>query len=393
MVKYSPRTLISDYTMKVLFITSWYPRKDNPVSGVFVRELAKAVSRNDEVRVLHGYLEKRLDKIYDNSYEKENGFEVVRVMYKGLFSVFSYPVYLFSMIQTFRKIKRDFMPDIIHAHVYKSGLIGIILRKFYGIPLVVTEHAEITDPYRKGFSQKIKNILAIAVARFVLNNADLLILPSESLRDYLESFGIKNRCVIVQNVVNTDAFHIVSTSKKNEIKRLLFVGELAPRKGITYLLKALGLLKNKRKDFILDIVGYGSHEEEYKKLAWNLGISSIVRFGGRKNKKEVAELMQKCDFLILPSLYEPFGVVLIEAMACGKPVISTLSGGPKEFVNEKRGILVPPGDPEALAEAIEYMLDHHQEYDQEEIARYVRGRFSYDAVGKNLHDAYIKLLQ
>lgn len=98
--------------------------------------------------------------------------------------------------------------------------------------------------------------------------------------------------------------------------------------------------------------------------------------------------MQRCDFFVLPSLFETFGVTLIEAMACGKPVIASDIGGPKEIVTEKVGKLVPPGDSETLAEAVDYMLDHYREYDPEKIVQYVRQRYSYQAVGKECDRVY-----
>jgi len=103
--------------------------------------------------------------------------------------------------------------------------------------------------------------------------------------------------------------------------------------------------------------------------------------------------MRECDFFVLPSFYENFGVVYIEAMACGKPVIATNAGGPKEIVNEDIGVLVPPKDVEALIKAIEYMLDNYQNYSTEKIAQYAKKRFSYEAIGKILDEVYKSIHQ
>jgi len=98
--------------------------------------------------------------------------------------------------------------------------------------------------------------------------------------------------------------------------------------------------------------------------------------------------MRNCDFFVLPSLYENFGVVYIEAMACGKPVIGTNAGGPVEIINKETGILVPPKDQESLINAINYMLDHYQEYSSEKISRYAKENFNYEVVGKKIDEIY-----
>jgi glycosyltransferase involved in cell wall biosynthesis len=375
--------------MKVLFITTWYPGKENPVPGIFVEELAKAVSIYDELIVMHGFENKESRGVYNVLTDVDEGFNVVRVPHKKL-PLLSYVLYMISMFYAFKKIKKEFMPDIINAHSYKAGLIAYLIGKRYHIPIIVTEHTELTDPYRKGKKQMIKNALTLPMGRFVLNHADAVIAVSGSLRDYLMARGVRNRFEIAQNVVNSEVFKFIPRNREDNVKEVLFVGEISPRKGVGSLIEAFGIIARKRNDFVVNLVGYGSHEREYKKQVMERGLEAKVNFTGRKDKKEVAEIMQRSDFFVLPSPYEPFGVVLIEAMACGKPVIATSSGGPPEFVNKEMGLLVPPGNPKALAEAIEYMLDHCDEYDSEKISSTIKERFSYKSIGKQLHDIYSK---
>lgn len=376
--------------MNILFFTTWYPNKNNPVSGVFVEELAKAVSLYCNITVLHGYHDKSASA-YTISDKTENNVRVIQVRYPDMdIPVLSYIFYLFTIIQAFRKILKDFKPDVIHAHVYLSGVIAVILGKIYKIPVIVTEHAEIIDKHKGGgHFRALKNSLKIILAKFALNNAQLLVLVSISLQEYLESLGINNKIIIVPNVVNTELFYPMHINKISKTKKILFVGMLTPIKGIPYLLKAINLIKNEREDFVLDIIGEGIFRKEYENLANELDIPELVRFHGRKNKEETANSMQECDFLVLPSLYETFGVVLIEAMACGKPVISTLNGGQGEFVNDRNGILVPAENPEALAKAIEYMLEHYQDYDDMLISHEIKNKFSYETIGKSLQEIYI----
>jgi len=379
--------------MNVLFITSWYPREDNPVSGVFVREHAKAVSLIDQVAVLYGYQSDKVKRLYEVDIENESNLKIFRIGYKKLPKILSNILYLYSMFRAFQKIRKQFKPDIIHAHVYTSGFLGVILGKLYNIPVIITDHALLVEE-AKTTQERFKNVVKVLIARFTLNRAQLLLPVSSYLCAHIKSLGIRKDCDrVLPNIVDIEIFYPVPNNiREDQTKRILFVGRLHPLKGIDYLLNALGELLKRRSDFHLDIIGYGAYEEEYKRLATCLGLSDKVKFHGRKKKEEIAEYMRSCDFLVLPSLWEAFGVVLIEAMACGKPVIAT-SCGQKEVVNEETGILVPSKDSEALAEAIDYMLDHYSDYSPEKISRYILERFSPKVVGRQLHEAYLELIK
>lgn len=142
------------------------------------------------------------------------------------------------------------------------------------------------------------------------------------------------------------------------------------------------------------IVGDGPNKQEYEQLTEALGLSDVVQFHGLlQTKPEVAKFMRQCDIFVLPSLVETFGAVLIEAIACGKPVVATDSGGPKEIITDEVGRLVPPGDPDALAKALDYMLDHSEDYPSQRIAEYARERYSYQVVGKELERVYKAILK
>jgi glycosyltransferase involved in cell wall biosynthesis len=102
--------------------------------------------------------------------------------------------------------------------------------------------------------------------------------------------------------------------------------------------------------------------------------------------------MQACDVFVLPSLVETFGVVVIEAMACGKPVIATTCGGPENFLLSEHGILVPPGDPEALASAMSLILSKLADYNPSSIRRYALTNFGSETFAENIIGIYEKIL-
>ena len=375
--------------LNILFLPAWYPSEKNPIVGVFIKEHARAVSLYDSVTVLYAERVKRnVRGLYEIvSDEKEDGIRTIRIKYRRLpVPGASYFIYLWSMFTGFRKLlKEGWRPDVIHAHIYSAAVPAVIIAKRYKLPVVLTEHCS-------GFPRHTLTGISVLQARWAMKKAAIILPVSKTLETAIKSYGIKNQFKVVPNVVNTEIFYPSSRQNSNEKKRILSVALLVPIKGIPYLLEALYQLKQKRQDFVLDIVGDGANRKEYEELAEELGLGEAVKFHGLKMKEEVADFMRECDFFVQPSLYETFGVTYIEAIACGKPVVATRLTALEEKINEGRGVLVPPKNVAALAEAIDYMLDHHQDYSPEKISQYVKDNFGYKLVGKKLNDIYRKVL-
>jgi len=377
--------------LKILFMTTWYPTEKNPVNGVFIREHAKAVSLYNDVTVMH------LDG-YDRSVKGLFGFREVRKEENKTFRVnyrrFPIPFlkqcayfnFICTAIMAFAKLqKMGFKPAIIHANVYDSGVPAVIIGKLCNIPVVISEHFS-------AFPKKSLPFSEVKKAKFCMERSRAVLPVSNYLRKSIENHGIKNRFHVIPNVVDVKLFYPSHKNKDAYIKRILLVALLDSKKGVPHLLKALSMLKNRRSDFILDIVGDGPEREKYEKMADALGIAEKINFYGTKTKKEVATFMQKSHFFVLPSPLETFGVVLIEALASGLPVIATNIGGPSEIINNNVGILIQPASPIALEKAIDYMLNHYKDYDSEALAKYTREKFSYEVIGNKINHIYQDIL-
>jgi len=373
--------------LNILFLPALYPSAKDPVRGIFVRGHAKAASLHNEIVVLYSEgMDNTIGNLYTWTDLREDNIRTIRIRYKkSPIPKTTCFIVLWSIFATFRNlVKEGFRPDIIHAHIFSAGMPAVILGKLYKIPVIITEHYSGFPRHILTFSERIR-------ARFAMNRAQIILPVSNALKEAIETYNIKNKFRIVPNVVNIDKFHPLSSQDRrsaNEVKRLLLVAILTPLKGIPYLLEALSQIRHKRRDFSLDIVGDGPNRKEYEELARKLGLEQIVRFQGFKPEEEVTEFMRNCDFYVQPSLFETFGVVYIEAMACGKPIIASECIGSKEMINTDVGVLVPPKDVKALREAIEYMLDNYQNYSSGKIAQYARERFSYEAVGMMLNELY-----
>lgn len=417
-------TKIKNKRLKILSVPAWYPTKFNPVNGIFIQEQIKASNLyNDNLIIYPNSLGPHPNSFYNISENIEDGIKVfnIRINYYWFFKkIFSYKknpknlkwgdkniiernkkisivfkylniiinniIWFFLVLRILRNIfKNDFKPDIFHIHVFTVGVPIIILSKLLKIPVIVTEHYT-------GFSRRNLNRIEIILAKYTMNNAAAILPVSTGLKNHIEDYGIKNNFFVIPNVVDTEIFHPIYKNLKNEKIKMLLVANITRQKGIYYLLQALNKLKKKRNDFTLDIVGDGCDRLEYEKLTKKLGLDEFIKFHGLKTKKEVAIYMQNCDFFIQPSLYETFGVVYIEAMACGKPVIATNVTGPNEIINEDTGIIIPPKNINAIVYAVDQMLDHYENYSPEYISNYINKNFSYEIVGKKLDRIYKQII-
>jgi len=374
--------------LKILFLAAWYPSEKMPFSGIFIKEHAKAVALYNDVTVIaYSDGSRSLRRLYEVTENIEDGIKTFRIRHKELpVRKWKHFIRWWAVIRLFRKLyKKDNKPNAIHAHVYDAGVPAVILGRLHKIQVIITEHWS-------GFPRRKPGKFKQKMARFALNRARVILPVSKNLIEHIQYYGIRNEFQVVPNVVNTNIFfpEPISTSSNDKRKRMLTVASLIPIKGIPYLLEALHRVKQRRQDFRIDIVGDGLNRAEYEKMTTDLGLSNIVMFHGILDKEKVAEAMRGCDFFVLPSLWENMPVVLIEAMACGKPIIATDVGGVKEVIDIESGVLVPPKDSHALEKEIEKILDNLREYDSEKIAKTAKEKFCYETVGRILDTIYRK---
>lgn len=282
--------------------------------------------------------------------------------------------------------------DIIHAHfTWSAGYVGACLKRKYDIPFVVTGHGY--DIYSLPFKddkwrEKIE---------YVLNTADHIITVSQSNLDCIKKLDVSTPVTVIPNGFRSDLFYPRNPSECKKAlnlpldkKIILTVGNLEPVKGQTHLVEAIQRIIQERKDILCVIVGTGKLRTALERQIRSLGLEDYVMFAGGKPHDEIPLWMNACDVFVLPSLRESFGIVQIEAMACGKPVVATRNGGSEEVViSDEYGLLVEPADPEDLAEKILVVLD--REWDRGTILAYAE-RFTWDNVVKNITAIYRDLL-
>jgi glycosyltransferase involved in cell wall biosynthesis len=297
-------------------------------------------------------------------------------------------IHMLVVVAAGRYLKRTgFQPDIIHTHIFVMAPFALGLSKLMRVPLVITEQA---SSFPRG---QVRGRM-LQIVKIAYRYAAMILPVSAWLQESMQSVGIRGRFRVIPNTVDLNLFFPErKKAVRSSLPRLLIVGLLTEPKGIPYLLEALHIVKGKGKRFHLDIVGDGAQRAEYEQLAEDLGLQDVVTFHGLKGKQEVAHMMRQSSFYLQPSLWETFCVAIIEAMACGKPVIGTQIPVFLEKVGPNMGLLVPPRDSVQLAAAIETMLDRYTDFNGSEIARHIGERFSHEAVGKLLSDVYDDVLR
>jgi len=363
--------------MKVLVISHMYPSTFNEIGGIFVHEQVKAlVAKGVEIQVVSpvpwtpfpiNYLSSKWKK-YSIVPEREIQ-EGINVWYPRcvtfprawFFGSSGQRMYL-GIKDVVVKIYQKFQFDLIHAHVaLPDGYAGIKIAQKYKKPLIVNIHGQ-------DFQQTIfKNKKCKKNIEKTINISEKTIVVSKKLKKIGEKYlqVNKDKIIVVPNGINMRDIYTEKNKNIQEYngkKVILSVSHLIKTKGIDLNLKAIAKLKQKYPDIIYLIIGKGKEKKNLKKLVNELNLKNMVIFIGEVSHYEVMEYMTSCDIFSLPSWNEGFGVVYIEAMAHGKPVIGCKGEGIEDFVeNGKTGLLVKPKDVDSLAKALGFLLSNIDE--------------------------------
>jgi len=261
--------------------------------------------------------------------------------------------------------------DLIHCHDWMTAPAGTKLRSILGKPLVCNIHL----PQAFVSYQCIEKI--------GLLNADLVLVNSWAMREELEAYKVPmRRLEIVPNGVDLETFRPGNDWPADD-GYVLFVGRLVAQKGVTFLLEALSVVLERCPETRLIVVGDGELELFLKRITRYLGVPHRVTFLDWTTGPDLVSLYQRARFVIVPSYYEPFGIVALEAMACGRPVIASRTGGLVEIVNDGvDGFLVEVGNHLQLAQRMVSLIEDRER--REAMGRAARERataFSWDRAG------------
>lgn len=349
--------------MHVLILPSFYTDTEKPVVGAFFKEQALALHKmGTEVHI--AYVEPRrlralsryriIENHFQITFSEEDGLPTMRMRgWNPLMQ--TVPGALVWSLLTERLIdcyvKRFGAPDLIHAHnSLWAGYAASKVKKRYDIPYVVTEHST-------GIAANAIPNLAKSFVRRTFSDANAIVSVSRGLANAMKPYCGGKDVIVVPNVVQTDYFSLSPNRSQTPPFIFLGIANLVERKGFHVLIKAFAKRFKNKHNVRLEIGGDGPQRRNLEVLCKTLGIEDNVSFLGALSREQVREAMWRAHAFVLPSFLETFGVVLIEAMSTGLPVIATNCGGPEYIVNPKVGVLINPGDEIGLGDALQWMLD------------------------------------
>lgn len=328
----------------------------------------------------------------------ENGLRVIRSAYLKIPGSEKYNIQGWAKKTTrlYGRYEGRFgRPDLIMTHSATwAGYAAALIGKRTGIPYLLVEHRsffvwstpearDMVKPYYLPFFQE------------AYRNCARLVLVSGSLLAGLKSLmpWIGEKTMIIPNMIREDMFLPPSQPRKSDPFVFIWAGRLEHVKGVDLLLKAVHSLKDLTdKSFTVRLAGRGSLRAELEQMARELEVSHLVHFLGRLSREEMQKEMQGANCFVLPTRYEAFGAVLIEALATGLPLIATRSGGPDTIVTAENGLLTDVESLEQLTGAMEHMINYHRAYSSERIRADALERYGQSVIMKQYHHLFLRLL-
>ena len=346
--------------MNILVINYEYPPLGGG-GGIFTRDLVENFAKKHNVDLVTSHFSglKKTESI--------NNVTIYRVPVLGRRSLYSATMssllsFPFASIAKCIQLFRSKKYDIINTHfAVPTGPTGMILSGLSRIPNVLSIHgSDIYNPVRKTSPHR-HAVLRWAV-RSVLKNAAKVVAQSTDIRYCAEAFYAPGRDITIIPLGLPDrTFNPASRETllmQNGKFYIISIGRMTEVKGYDFLIRAIGLLRERGADTNLVLIGDGPERVRLENLSAKLGLSDRIKFTGWLSHEKKFQYLSACDIYVMSSLHEGFGVVLLEAMSCGLPIIATNKGGQTDIIKEGRnGILIQPYDAEMLADAISRLAE------------------------------------
>ncbi len=385
--------------MNVVWLTSWFPNRTNLTTGDFIERHALAVA--PFVKLLSVITVIKDDALpkhqVDIQYRQVDNLHIYTVYYgpvgwSGVAEKLLAQIkYLSLQKKIFNQVKESAgIPDLVHVHVaMKAGIFAGIIKKKYGVPYLVTEHwsgyYKVSKPniYQMGKGYRWFN-------NSVLKNAALLLPVTKNLGETINRDFVQLPYRVIPNVVDTNLFFYKSFSPP--VFRFIHPSYMNYPKNPEGILQACRQLKNLGFQFELEMIG--NMDSNLLNMADDLGLlNENVFFEKEIPYSEVAWRMQQSSALLLFSRYENLPCIVLEALCCGLPVISSRVGGLAEVINDSNGLLVEKENIAELVKAMRQIIDGYQHYNRPAIAAAASALYNYAVVGNSIANAYSDVLK
>ncbi len=372
----------------ILFVPRMYPSENDEFRGIFFKEQAENLAKNEvfdigvlavNFLILKKYLSYKNRKTNLLFFEK-NG---VKTAFKQIFSIPG--MYRLNLnlrnkirLKIFEKyIAKYGKPDVLHLHTFDAGDFAIVVKKKYGINYVVTEHLSgilpETDKYV--FFDYLKKTYA---------NSSYNMAVSRNFAGALEK-KFNEKFHYLPNFIDADFFSLKPEKKSQKI-RFVTVANLIKIKQLDLLIKAFAQAFKDDLNKELIIVGEGSERENLQNLCVQLAVNERITFTGKLDKNQIKNIFHLSDFFVSSSKFESFGIAMVEAMSCGLPVIATKTPGAKSIITDEKVGILTEQNAKSLANALKNTINKN--FNPEEIRNYVLENFSYQSVSERLIAIY-----
>lgn len=380
----------------ILALPSWYPNKTAPFEGDFIQRHIHATGLQKRQYVIYVVKDKDGSITNDVTIETTASDNVTELIcyYRPFTTGLSVVDKLISHTQYLRLykkcitafIKENGLPALVHVHVaLKAGILAVWLKKKFHLPFLVTEH---WSGYFPGSELNIyeANPVLRKNNKTILQKAAMVVPVTKNLGETICANFIPVNYKVIPNVVNTALFYYQPSTPVKF--RFIHPSGMDEMKNPAGILKACKMVKEKGYQFELLMLGKMDHV--LIAAAADLGISDSVIFSAAVPYTEVAVQMQQSSALLLFSWFESLPCVILEALCCGLPVISTDVGGISEVIDATNGSLVEAGNIDQLAAAMCDVIDNNVRYNRENIALAATEKFNYAVVGRQYAALYEK---
>lgn len=370
--------------MRILLISRGVPSKKDPQYGCFEYDQAKALAKLGH-NIIIASVDTRFRLFWRKWGLSISHLEDNIISYKLFIcpSIFLRP-FGNNAVEKFvewqwKKIaclvqKREQTIDIIYSHYLFNSYYTLKCFTNINAPIVALEHWSAINQ-----DQIAPNVMRMA--EYTYSKVNQLLTVSEPLKQrIIDLFSVHP--IVVHNMVGKE-FHYMNIQSEKPIT-FITVGSLFPIKNHTLLIAAFAKLKLPKDTWQLVIVGEGSERKKLQNQIDKEGLSQNIHLIGTKPKAEIANLLNSAHVFVLPSISENFSVAVLEALACGLPVVASICGGIKECIDKTNGLLFEVGDLNGLARCLQFMYEHAQDYDRYAIATNCQARFASEVIAKQL---------
>ncbi|HKC36883.1 MAG TPA: glycosyltransferase [Chitinophagaceae bacterium] len=374
----------------ILFLPSWFPSRRNPYPGDFIKRHAECASLYNRITVFYTAIDETI-KEPELVEEKINENLSIYIYYypsvKNVLTPVINGLKRFSALnKMYKKVFASSLPDIVHVHVtYPAGLFALYLKKRKGLDYIISEHDGI---YMPGYdNHHVPGKFEKKIVPLIYKNAKSVHAVSKSLADALLNLKLAvAKPIVIPNVVDIATFNY-KQKERSSVFNFIHVSSLINQKNPEGMLAALALVKKKRSDFVLKIIG--PVNEKLKKSAKELSIENEIIFTGEITYVNVAKEISNSDAMIHFTRYETFGCVIAESLCCGVPVIVSDLDVTRELVTDGvNGLLVTESDVKDLADKILYFMGTGLQMNSKLVAEENQQKFNYQRVGKMLDELY-----